>query len=300
MASSLWLFWLIRVPMSCSAVSKSFWVLRDGMTQELDDDEEDGEEDGEDEDDEGSDSSDEYADDEGEDGEGGGGGGGKKRTKASKAGGAKPKAQRKSKKKAGAGGGGGDGRKGKSEEGEGGGKKAKIQRRDGVPFGGKGFRCPSGGCGDVFDSAEDALEHDTEKHGGSGEREVDEEGCSPCLWCQWDGSACGKKFKVVLPAHRCFKSLRRHEADHEKGRPQGGFVCPGCQENHGKDVDAAWRCAETHGIPHDPKRCLWEGCSQTTFRAPADYRTHEPVRHPHHHSHAAWPQSTFPATSHAA
>ena len=110
------------------------------------------EEDSDDEGGSGADSSDEYADDEDEEG---GGGGGKQRA-MSKAEGKKPKAPKQKSKAAAGGGGGGKGKA--AGAGAGGGKKKqeKSGKYGSVPFGGKGFRCPSkGACDEFFSSAEE-------------------------------------------------------------------------------------------------------------------------------------------------
>ena len=143
-----------------------------------------------------------------------------------------------------------------------------------VPPGGDGFACPASGCKSVFDTAEEALEHGA-THGLSGEREVDDEGRSCCLW-----QGCGKMLKVVKPSepnklNLC--TLQRHEALHTKGpKPREGFVCPECDEAYPISA-AAWACAATHDVEEDPCKCLWAGCGMMC-RAPALYRAHEPVR----------------------
>ena len=141
-----------------------------------------------------------------------------------------------------------------------------------------------------------ALAHDKAEHGGSGEREVDGDGCSPCLW---DG--CTRKPVTVLnstkPGRLDLFALRRHEARHEKGAPTRGYVCPrpGCNEAFGKDVDAAWACcAQAHGIARDPKRCLWELCPLTHFKFLCDYTRHEPVRVPAPHAATTRPSHSQP------
>ena len=125
-----------------------------------------------------------------------------------------------------------------------------------------------------------ALAHANEKHGHSGEREVDGDGKSPCLWC-------GQKVLVVYPSKpnsANLSDLRKHEALHEKGTPPRGFVCPhpDCDEAFGKDVDGAWKHAlEEHGIARDKKLCLWERCAMGgvgRFNKPSYYTAHEPVR----------------------
>ena len=128
-----------------------------------------------------------------------------------------------------------------------------------------------------------ALAHDKAEHGGSGERKVDGDGRSPCLW---DG--CTRKPVPVVrpsaPGQVKLNNLRRHEACHEKGAPTRGYVCPrpGCNKAFGKDVDAAWACcAQAHGIARDLKRCLWELCPTKHFATPSDYKKHEPVRISH-------------------
>ncbi|EOD35202.1 hypothetical protein EMIHUDRAFT_227759 [Emiliania huxleyi CCMP1516] len=69
--------------------------------------------------------------------------------------------------------------------------------------------------------------------------------------------------------------VRAHEALHTIGDPpRKGFVCPSCDSLH-DTADAAWACAATHGVEHDNKRCLWDGCGET-FRVPAAYKAHEP------------------------
>ena len=126
---------------------------------------------------------------------------------------------------------------------------------------------------------EQAIAHAKETHGHSGEREVDGDGKSPCLWC-------GQKLLVVVPSRGTidFTNLRRHEDLHEKGEPSRGFVCPhpGCDEAFGKDVDKAWEHAlDLHGIARDKKLCLWERCAMGgvgRFNKPSYYTAHEPVR----------------------
>ena len=142
-----------------------------------------------------------------------------------------------------------------------------------VPPGGDGFECPASGCKSVFDTAEEALEHGA-THGLSGEREVDDEGKSCCLW-----QGCGKKLKVVKPSERkpVFRNLREHEALHAKGpKPREGFVCPECDEAYPTSA-AAWACAATHDVEENPKKCLWAGCG-LVFTKPSQYRDHESVR----------------------
>ena len=139
--------------------------------------------------------------------------------------------------------------------------------------GGDGFACPASGCKSVFDTAEEALEHGA-THGLSGEREVDDEGKSCCLW-----QGCDKKVPVMKPSKikADFYNLLRHEALHTKGpKPREGFVCPECDEAYPTSA-AAWACAATHDVEEDPKKCLWAGCGMMC-RAPALYRAHEPVR----------------------
>jgi len=145
-----------------------------------------------------------------------------------------------------------------------------------------------------------ALEHAKDKHGHSGEREVDADGYSPCLW-----DDCPVKTKVVTPSIKAagkkpaFAPLRAHEALHEKGtRLREAFVCPhpGCVEAFGKDVDKAWEHAwKAHGIARDNRRCLWENCEKGMrdpeakkyrFRKPSTYMDHETVRHPPPHAHS--------------
>ena len=147
--------------------------------------------------------------------------------------------------------------------------------RASVPPGGEGFECPAPGCTSVFDTAEEALEHGA-THGLSGEREVDAEGKSCCLW-----QGCGKKLKVDLRAGRKpgFRHLQGHEALHVKGpKAREGFVCPECDEAH-PTAAAAWACAATHGVEENPKKCLWAGCG-LVFADRTHYRDHEPVRAP--------------------
>ena len=129
-----------------------------------------------------------------------------------------------------------------------------------------------------------ALVHAKDKHGHSGEREVDAAGTSPCLW-----DDCRHKPKVRSDKGKmCWNNLSRHEALHVKGTPlRQAFVCPhpGCVEAFGKDVDKAWKHAwEEHGIARDKTRCLWEDCSQGMrdpeakehrFRKPSAYKEHE-------------------------
>ena len=126
-----------------------------------------------------------------------------------------------------------------------------------------------------------ALEHAKDKHGHSGEREVDADGYSPCLW-----DDCPVKSRVRSDKGRMsWKHLYRHEAMHEKGTPlRQAFVCPhpGCDEAFGKDVDKAWEHAlDEHGIARDKKLCLWAGCAMGgvgRFNRPSYYTAHEPVR----------------------
>ena len=163
-----------------------------------------------------------------------------------------------------------------------------------VAPGGDGFECPASGCKSVFDTAEEALEHGA-THGLSGEREVDDEGKSCCLW-----QGCGKKVKVTKPSRPKpdFTNLRVHEVQHTKGpKPREGFVCPECDEAYPTSA-AAWACAATHDVEEDPKKCLWAGCG-LTFGKPSNYRNHEPVRvpapaHGGVASHAAPPESPRP------
>ena len=165
-----------------------------------------------------------------------------------------------------------------------------------VTPGGDGFECPASGCKSVFDTAEEALEHGA-THGLSGEREVDDEGKSCCLW-----QGCGKKVKVTKPSRPKpdFTNLRVHEVQHTKGpKPREGFVCPECDEAYPTSA-AAWACAATHDVEEDPKKCLWAGCG-LTFVRPAQYREHEPVRVPAPArggvaSHAAPPKPPRPPT----
>ena len=169
-----------------------------------------------------------------------------------------------------------------------------------VAPGGDGFECPASGCKSVFDTAEEALEHGA-THGLSGEREVDGEGKSCCLW-----QGCGTKIKVLYPSERKpqapvhFSKVVRHEALHTKGpKPREGFVCPECDEAYPSSA-AAWACAATHDVEEDPKKCLWAGCG-LTFLRPAQYREHEPVRVPAPArggvaSHAAPPKPPRPPT----
>ena len=141
-----------------------------------------------------------------------------------------------------------------------------------VAPGGEGFECPASGCKSVFDTAKEALEHGATHGLLSGEREVDDEGKSCCLW-----QGCGKKFKVVYPSQPNepnFNTLRRHEAEHVKG-PEG-FVCPECDEAYPTSA-AAWACAATHDVEENPKKCLWAGCG-LVFGKPSYYQAHEPVR----------------------
>ena len=142
--------------------------------------------------------------------------------------------------------------------------------------GGDGFACPASGCKSVFDTAEEALEHGA-THGLSGEREVDDEGKSCCLW-----QGCDKKLKVVLPSRpnglNLFK-VREHEALHTKGpKPREAFICPECDEAYPTSA-AAWACAATHDVEEDPCKCLWAGCG-LVFKKPSGYLQHEPVRMP--------------------
>ena len=138
--------------------------------------------------------------------------------------------------------------------------------------GGDGFACPASGCKSVFDTAEEALEHGA-THGLSGEREVDDEGKSCCLW-----QGCDKKLKVDFSRGKAnFKDLRKHEALHANGpKPREGFICPECDEAFPTSA-AAWACAATHDVEEDPKKCLWAGCGLVSD-TPAAYRRHEPVR----------------------
>ena len=142
-----------------------------------------------------------------------------------------------------------------------------------VPAGGVGFASPASGYKSVFDTAEEALEHGA-THGLSGEREVDDEGKSCCLW-----QGCEKKVPVVRPSSvkPKFNNLLRHEALHVKGpKPREGFIGPECDEAYPTSA-AAWACAATHDIEEDPKKCLWAGCGLVSD-TPAAYRRHEPVR----------------------
>ena len=153
-----------------------------------------------------------------------------------------------------------------------------------VAPGGDGFACPASSCKSVFDTPEEALEHGA-THGLSGEREVDDEGKSCCLW-----QGCAKKIKVMMPSHpkAHFGKVQRHEAMHTKGpKPREGFVCPECDEAFPTSV-AAWACAATHDVEEDPKKCLWAGCGEV-FSTPFHYRAHEPVRVPALPRTAAWP-----------
>ena len=117
-----------------------------------------------------------------------------------------------------------------------------------------------------------ALVHAKEKHGHSGKREVDADGKSPCLW-----DDCPSKLSVKST----LANLRAHEALHVKGtRLRQAFVCPhpGCVEAFGKDADKAWEHAwKAHGIPLDPKRCLWAACQKDDLRFtyPSYYKEHE-------------------------
>ena len=142
-----------------------------------------------------------------------------------------------------------------------------------VAPGGNGFACPASGCKSVFDTAEEALEHGA-THGLSGEREVDDEGKSCCLW-----QGCDKKVSVSKPNRPLGNiiNLRRHEACHVKGpKPREGFVCPECDEAYSTSA-AAWACAATHDVEEDNKKCLWAGCG-LTFAGAVKYQMHEPVR----------------------
>ena len=68
--------------------------------------------------------------------------------------------------------------------------------------------------------------------------------------------------------------MRQHEALHTIGDPpRKGFVCPSCDSLH-DTADAAWACAATHGVEHDNKRCLWDGCGQS-FGTKQVYLRHE-------------------------
>eukprot|EP00964_Phaeocystis_antarctica_P100222 scaffold65897_cov43-Phaeocystis_antarctica.AAC.2 len=138
--------------------------------------------------------------------------------------------------------------------------------------GGDGFACPASGCKSVFDTAEEALEHGA-THGLSGEREVDDEGKSCCLW-----QGCAAKKKVVRPNGKVrLGDVRLHEALHAKGpKPREGFVCPECDEAYPTSA-AAWACAATHDVEKEPCKCLWAGCG-LVFKYPAHYQAHEPVR----------------------
>jgi len=129
-----------------------------------------------------------------------------------------------------------------------------------------------------------ALANAKKHHGHSGEREVDADNKSPCLWC-------GQKIPVVRPSapkNVNFGDVRKHEALHQKGELlRDEFVCPhrGCEVSFGTDVDEAWKHAwEAHGIPRDDKRCLFENCPQGMdprgkqdhrFKKPCDYKRHE-------------------------
>ena len=175
--------------------------------------------------------------------------------------------------------------------------------------GGDGFACPASGCKSVFDTAEEALEHGA-THGLSGEREVDDEGKSCCLW-----QGCDKKAKATRPDKsnkHDFGNLRQHEALHVKGpKPREAFICPECDEAFPTSA-AAWACAATHDVEEDPCKCLWAGCGRVCTK-PAYYREHESVRvrppprvavwppTPHRPSHPAphppaLPLSAFPLT----
>jgi len=140
--------------------------------------------------------------------------------------------------------------------------------------GGEGFACPASGCASVFDTAEEALKHGA-THGLSGQREIDDEGRSCCLW-----QGCTSKVKA-LPH---FGNLRQHEALHSKGpAPRQGFVCPECDEAYPTSV-AAWACAATHDVEEDPGKCLWAGCGLVCENLSL-YLGHEPVHTgnwPHH------------------
>jgi len=157
-----------------------------------------------------------------------------------------------------------------------------------VPPGGEGFECPAPGCTSVFDTAEEALEHGA-THGLSGEREVDAEGKSCCLW-----QGCGKKIKVdVRKLNPDFRKVRIHEALHVKGpKPREAFICPECDEAHATAA-AAWACAATHGVEENPKKCLWAGCGRV-FAEPSKYREHEPVRAPATRAHLSVPSRAAP------
>ena len=191
---------------------------------------------------------------------GGGGGGGRK-----KGGKAKPAAGKAKAKPAASGGGGG-------------GKKV-LKSRGGVPPGGRGFVCPTPGCGLVFEDAPGALAHAKAEHGVEG-REVDADGTSPCLW---DGCTVrvgvlrGSQKKADGTPALKWGNLLSHEASHEARDPPRGFLCPTCDEAF-ETSDAAWEHAEGcgEGCERDPKRCLYDGCG-LVFRQPNVYRRHEPV-----------------------
>ena len=155
-------------------------------------------------------------------------------------------------------------------------KKLVISRgaKASVPAGGDGFACPASGCKSVFDTAEEALEHGA-THGLSGEREVDDEGRSCCLW-----QGCDKKIKVDTRKTKTdFQKVRVHEALHVKGpKPREGFVCPECDEAY-PTAAAAWACAATHDVEEEPGKCLWAGCGLVSKDAHG-YRAHESVRVP--------------------
>ncbi|EOD04421.1 hypothetical protein EMIHUDRAFT_221241 [Emiliania huxleyi CCMP1516] len=94
--------------------------------------------------------------------------------------------------------------------------------------------------------------------------------------CLFDG--CAKPWtKCTLSSSGTInlQGVQRHEALHSIGDPpRKGFVCPSCDSLH-DTADAAWACAATHGVEHDNKRCLWDGCGES-FRSPSAYKEHEP------------------------
>ncbi|EOD19400.1 hypothetical protein EMIHUDRAFT_117981, partial [Emiliania huxleyi CCMP1516] len=125
-----------------------------------------------------------------------------------------------------------------------------------------------GGRGFFRDTAEGIFEHIERAHPGlEPRREVK---------CLFDG--CAKPWvrcSLRSSGNIILSNVRRHEALHSIGDPpRKGFVCPSCDSLH-DTADAAWACAATHGVEHDNKRCLWDGCGES-FKFLSKYKEHEP------------------------
>ena len=170
-------------------------------------------------------------------------------------------------------------------------RKLLISRGDraSVPPGGRGFKCPCGGCDAIFDAAAEAIEHGRESCGVEGNgfhgRVYDDDGKTRCLW---DG--CGKLIAASCMFHgkwivgRNVIHVINHEALHVKGdnalgeAVATGFVCPeeGCGFTASTAAEVWAHAAGAHETEEDKCLCLWAGCGRR-FPDPSKYRGHEGV-----------------------